>query len=350
MPCTARIAIFLLMIVLRSAQSHAEGIRLAKNLKFKGDFETGLGYVDNSFGQRGIDFQVSTSEYVLALRAELIFALELSERLSTVVSLEGDGKEPGVRIRKGWVDYRLVGQTRLLAGNLKRDFGFEDASSRHNLRTVNRSLLYEYFDSFNAVGYDASARYRTRWLRQAGPNHVVFFNVSGNGSQQVFFNGSWTIDWTRTRVLASELFGIDVNSENFGIFGAGFETARQPWYVESELYSGKDPNLTAVLKRMGERKSAKFVAVRALGAFLVSLPFTAVTGIEPVLSGVYIMPNVADAGLTQAQGAAGFNILFDQARAVIWKNDADVVYANDPSERTLHARRFSAQTRICVSW
>jgi len=301
-----------------------------------------------------------------------------SDRISAFFDIKGSSREFGVKVRDAGVSALFQKGGALTFGNLKKQWGIEESSSREKLFTSDRSYLNEYLTSFGILDRSITllAELQREWKEA---EYHSSFSISGTGNS--FLSGTIRFERTKKDLSAgvnamytyhyayvgnskisnpiftqSEQGGqsdsyIERNkNSHFFLIGIDGVIKKHPHYADLEIFTGKDPNESAVSNRSGDSLRIIFAGIRTSYARRIPLNGNLFKAIEPVavLSGTVLeLPGQNE---FKYQIMPGINVHFDKKGRVRWMTNAEATFSYRHSDRETGVNDYKGLTQVMVRW
>lgn len=319
-----------------------------------GVIEIGWTMLNEGFYADNPVFKIIEQDIGKILRAELDFTISFSEFIEGKFDIEGDFNKPGVKLKKGYVQFLFNSGNLLRIGNTKKAFGIEEMTGSDDLWTIRRSYLHRYFDSFHVLGYDFTFLYK--WEKAFGHKGDLNLQMGlgSDGDVRIFnyFSGKYAIKGYT--IYLSNLYvnhQLQKGMPNCNLVISSLEYSTNQYHSETELVIGKDPNASLLYSLKGIDHRVYFLGLRTCQTYGFALEWENIGMIEPVVGLVYVVPDLGDAKQGRLEIVPGVNILFRSKGKVRWMTDLEFLFAvNYPSHDFLTRQNYRISSQIQLAW
>ncbi|MBD3317284.1 MAG: hypothetical protein GF344_15970 [Chitinivibrionales bacterium] len=356
MPCTSRWGLSFIFALFASGRLCEITASKGVDLDWHGFLEAGVRYRNKHHNSDLPDGDVYNDEYYQIGKTNIEAEIDFGKHLEARLDLRGDINDYSVVLRKAYIDMDLTDWLLLRVGNAKREFTLEEMVGRDELRTPNRSLANQYVESFHVLGYAFGIHARGRWGEKTIRRTTGWLGVSIDGAG-------------RFVSIASAKHGVAENFAAVGSYlllvrfatqanpiavsnmaGAGWELDTPTMYAVAELAGGKDPNATDVKHRMGDTVNVLYGLVRTACFPFLELDGRLLSGLEPGLTTVYLIPDFSESKRGRVQVVPSCNLYLGRDGLVRLMVSADFLLHTDFSARELRKESYGATIQMQVAW
>ncbi|MBD3345135.1 MAG: hypothetical protein GF401_08755 [Chitinivibrionales bacterium] len=324
---------------------------IAADLSMDGAVRTGYGYENDGYFDLTTGKQVKDASTLYIVVGQLDIEAVVTDDILAFMEIYGDINDLGFILREAWIEFDAGKKKTLRIGSQKKDFSLEERSSRHDLRTIERSLSHRYMDSFHVLGYDWDIRFKRERERSENMERDLYVSMGIDGDIRFFLLGTLEWEWPKRKVVVSLMPFLHNRHLPYGFAGSALQFFNKRFYFTSELFVGIDPHATRLSGIIEEERFVYFITPRVLGAYTKWAKFLRVfEGIEFVL-GLSVLFD--DAGYSQdakMQAVPGVTLLFDQGRDAVWKTNVDLVFSNERPDHVLVNQSLWVHTQLQVEW
>lgn len=281
--------------------------------------------------------------------AKLQYEIELSKKLDAQIDLRGASTRHEIELREAYFTADVGEGLNLDFGQHKKRFGYEYQKSKENLRTLERTLVYRYLETFGFAGRELNLRYY-RTSKEDKRRSGYSLSLGYNEAHDVNFIARWQ----RLRALGSFALGVNGivqrdkmdNGAQF-VSGFGLDLARDTdaHHLEIEAVVGQDPFQSEFEKVFGEGRRVYFAGGKILYAHRFALSKATARAFEPVAS--FLAKDIDQLDRNTIELLAGANYWFSPHARL--SANADFVLTNSPNntnERTLAGSNFVLQMEV----
>ncbi len=283
--------------------------------------------------------------------AKLQFEVKLDKTLEAQIDLRAASTRHEIELREAYLKADVGKGLNLDFGQHKKRFGFEYQKSKENLRTVERTLVYRYLETFGFAGREMNFRYyRTTKERERPSGYSISLGYSEAHDLNVIGR------WQRLRALGSFTLALNglaqrdkMDNGAQMVWGLGLDLARdtEAHHLELEAFAGQDPFQSEFERDFGAGRKVYFTG----GKFLYSHRFviSAATGkvFEPVFVTSFLAKDLDQYEVNTIELLPGVNYWFSPyARLSL---NADFVLTNSPgntNERTSVGSNYVLQMEV----
>lgn len=283
--------------------------------------------------------------------AKLQYEIDLGKNLEAQIDLRGASTRHEIELREAYFTADLGTGLNLDFGQHKKRFGLEYQKSKENLRTLERTLVYRYLETFGFAGRELNLRYY-RTSKEDKRRSGYSLSLGYNEAHDV----NLIARWQRLRALGSFALGVNGivqrdkmdNGAQF-VSGFGLDLARdtEAQHVELEALVGHDPFQSEFEKVFGEGRRVYFAGGKILYAHRFALSKTTARAFEPVAVASVLAKDIDQRDRNTIELLAGANYWFSPHARL--SANADFLLTNSPnntSERTLAGSNFVLQMEV----
>lgn len=283
--------------------------------------------------------------------AKVQYEIELSKKLEAQIDLRGASTRHEIELREAYFTADVGEGLNLSFGQHKKRFGLEYQKSKENLRTLERTLVYRYLETFGFVGRELNLRYY-RTTREDKRRSGYSFSLGYNEAHDL----NLIARWQRLRTLGSFALGVNGilqrdkkdNGAQF-VSGVALDLARdtETHHVELEALMGQDPFQSEFEADFGAGRKVYFVGGKMLYSHRFTLATTPARALEPVAVISILAKDIDQSELNTIELLGGANYWFSPHARLSF--NADFLLTNSPghtNERTLAGSNFVLQMEV----
>lgn len=244
-------------------------------------------------------------------RAKLQFETKIDDTFDAQIDIRGESDTHEMELREAFLTADLGKAVDLEFGHSKKRFGYEFQKSKEKLRTVDRTLLYQYLEPLGLVGRELNLRYHRKARPQERPLGLSA-SLGYNESNDFAVIGHLT----RLNTLGSFALGgsgtVKLDKIEGGtqtVWAAALELVRdtEAHHVEIEGITGMDPHASEVEKRVGDGRNVHFLGGKLLYAHRLKTASRLVKAVEPVVVTSFLARDLEEIGRNTISALAGLN-------------------------------------------
>jgi hypothetical protein len=336
------------LYVLTVIISHAVAIagEKTKEIKPEGCMDMGFGYYYGSYSVS--DFTIYNNEFSRIMQVTLDYKINLPGPFQAIFDFRGDLDKYSVRMQKGYIGIKTSPASFFRIGVMRKNLGWEEMTSEQQLYTINRSYANQLFDSFGLLGHDMLVEYG--YNQPVLQDGLMKCRVAGGADAQKRRFGTIAFELTKKwgSLLTSNVVAMGGNQSTSSVTTFGYSNTFGSTFTSCEVYGGIDPNATYTMTLIGEKQHVLFSGLRGLITYTFNMHLWQVTGVEPLISTVYIVSDPLLRLHHTVQFAPGINLYFDQNKRVRWMTDGEFLFTNSPAGMPLQSSAF--YTQLQVTW
>lgn len=283
--------------------------------------------------------------------AKVQYEIELSKKLEAQIDLRGASTRHEIELREAYFTADVGEGLNLSFGQHKKRFGLEYQKSKENLRTLERTLIYRYLETFGFAGRELNLRYY-RTTREDKRRNGYSLSLGYNEAHDI----NLIARWQRLRALGSftlALNGIvqrdkkDNGAQTVGGFGFDLLREAETNHIELEILAGQDPFQSEFEAAFGAGRKVYFVGGKMLYSHRFALSKTTARAFESVAVTSFLAKDIDQLELNTIAMLAGANYWFSPHARL--SANADFVLTNSPSStrtRTLAGSNFVLQMEV----
>lgn len=272
-------------------------------------------------------------------QAKVQFETEIEDDLETQIDIRGESDTHEMELREAFLTADLGKAIDLEFGHSKKRFGYEFQKSKEKLKTVDRTLLYQYLEPLGLVGRELNLRYH----RKARPE-VRRIGLSGSIGYNEAHDFSVIGHVTRLNTLGDFALGgsgtIKIDKIQEGtqtVWSSALELVRdtEAHHVELEGLLGIDPLASEVEKKVGDGRNVHFLGGKFLYAHRMKTASRLIRAVEPVLVASFLARDLDEIGRNTISTLAGLNFYIAKNARISMNVDLQLTSTpTDHSERS----------------
>lgn len=283
--------------------------------------------------------------------AKVQYKIKLGKGLEAQIDLRGASTRHEIELREAYFTADAGEGLNLDFGQHKKRFGLEYQKSKENLRTLERTQIYRYLETFGFAGRELNARYY-RTTKEDKRRSGYSFSLGYNEAHDV----NLVARWERLRALGSFTLGVNGllqrdkmdNGAQF-VSGFGLDLARdtEAHHVEIEAVVGQDPFQSEFERDFGEGRKVYFAGGKLLYSHRFVLKASAARAFEPVAAASLLAKDLDRFEVNTVQLLAGVNYWFSPYARL--SCNTDFLLSNSPGnthERTLAGSNYVLQMEV----
>jgi hypothetical protein len=324
------------------------------NVKLSGELSVGIAYEYQGAKSKDHDFTVYDNETVQIGKAELETNIKAGSGVKGRFELEADHNLTGVRIKECWIQFTFKKPIRLRVGNQRKVFGLEELHGSKTRPTIHRSFINRYIQSFGVLSYDPLLQVRgTIGLQE---NALDWYAVTGlDPDLRVFGNIALWFSWKYGTVGFSDLYAWHWDKKYFAhantnLSAVSCEYLIKQWYSSLEIFTGLDPNASDLTQQMGDFRKVYFIAVKLLVKKNFPFKETFIAGIEPILSGSWLMNDTETPLQGFGEVLTGLTIHFGTKLKLRWMTDGSIMYTHDYAGVAWGRYNYKIASQVHLVW
>ncbi len=342
-----------LLIFLLSLTIYAEN-SISEMVELDGSIEVGMATMEKSLGAVDSVIGVTNRDPERILNWELDLTVTFSDYISAEMDIQSDITAASAKVKKGFITFDFNESSRLRVGSIKKNFGFEEMSSKRNRPLIQRSYLHRHLSSFNSLGYDYQFYYR-RSREVSDEKRLRLWVTAGSDADTRIFGtvtGEYKID--KLRFLLSSMYvnhDLVMERPNYGMSMAGVELRKNRHTTQHEIAFGKDPNATELFSNMGTPEDILYTGVRNLYGYRFKVEERKILhSLEPVLESTLLVPDITSDDL-KWQLTAGFTLYFHPRKQIRWMTNVEFLFNfNEADQNGSELEHVYISSQILASW
>ncbi len=283
--------------------------------------------------------------------AKLQYEIKLGKSLEAQIDLRGASTRHEIELREAYFTADVGTGLNVDFGQHKKRFGLEYQKSKENLRTLERTLLYRYLESFGFAGRELNFRYYRTTRADKRPSGYSF-SLGYNEAHDL----NLIARWQRLRAAGSFTLGLngiwqrdqkDNGAQMVSGFGLDLSRDTEAHHVELEALVGQDPFQSEFEADFGAGRKVYFAGGKALYSHRFVLQASAARAFEPVAVASFLAKDVGRFEVNTIEVLAGANYWFSPYARL--SGNADFLLSNSPgntSARTLAGSNFILQMEV----
>ncbi len=324
------------------------------NAKLSGELTVGIAYEYQGAKSKDHDFTVYDEKTVQIGKAELETTVKAGSGVKGRFELEADYNLAGVRIKECWIQFKFKKPVRLRLGNQRKVFGLEEIHGSKTRPTIHRSFINRYIQSFGVLSYDPLIQLRGKIGAQE--NTLTWYAVTGaDPDVRIFGNIAVWLAWKNGTIGFCDLYAWHWNKKyfpqtnsNLGVLS--LEYFIKQWYSSLEIFTGLDPNASDITQQMGDFRKVYFLATKVLVKKNFPIEKKFVKGIEPIVSGSWLMNDTETSSQGFGEVLAGLTVHFSTKLQVRWMTDGSIIYAHDYAGVSWGRYNYKIASQVHLVW
>lgn len=218
--------------------------------------------------------------------AKLQYEIELSKKLEAQIDLRGASTRHEIELREAYFTADVGEGLNLDFGQHKKRFGLEYQKSKENLRTLERTQIYRYLETFGFAGRELNLRYY-RTSKEDKRRSGYSLSLGYNEAHDI----NLIARWQRLRALGSFALGMnaivqrdkkDNGAQTVGGFGLDLARDTEAHHLELEFLAGQDPFQSEFETDFGAGRKVYFMGGKMLYSHRFALAKSQTRALEPV--------------------------------------------------------------------
>lgn len=272
-------------------------------------------------------------------RAKVQFETKIDDTFDAQVDIRGESDTHEMELREAFLTADLGKAIDLEFGHNKKRFGYEFQKSKEKLKTVDRTLLYQYLEPLGLVGRELNLRYHRKArpeVRRVGLSASLGYNEANDFSlighlTRLNTLGSFALGGSGTVKLDK----IQDGTQTVWSTALGMVRDTDAHHVEIEGVLGMDPLASEVEKKVGDGKAVHFLGGKMLYAHRMKTSSRLFKAVEPVLVANFLARDLDAIGRNTISTLAGLNVYVAQNARISMNVDLQLTSTpTDYSERS----------------
>ena len=240
------------------------------------------------------------------------------------IEIESNSETNVFQLNEGFVDHEFQSQNRLLFGKGKKTLGFEYENDKSERLAISRSLVYQYIEVFNFVGYDFFTEYE--WRIQNPENEKSYklatLSVHSNQSEDIGFIYSRLLnpDYKSWKTMLWALFQADKARRDYqavGLFVIGAEKRINNEVITFEFFYGKDPVMSEFERDYNNNEEVFFAGLKTEYGYRIE-------DYMPYIQLGYVAKRIDVPGFDQIQLLLGTRFFLDEDLSFAFEIDGQL--------------------------
>ncbi len=327
--------------------------KLSDNIEIDGSIEVGLRVENRGLGANDDYDAVISNQFERVMKGELDWLVTLSPYLSASMDIRSDINDGSAKVKKSYISCDITKTSRLRAGNMKKNFGFEEMGSKKENHLAHKSYLHRYISSFSILGHDYQVQYRYRKRFEKSHKLSLFLAGGADADTRIFstFTSKYQRDnivWSFSHLYVNHNFIFE--SEDYHLLIGGVKYTNSGNLLEQEVSFGKDPNGTALYLRMGRNENLYYLGWRSLYGHDFDFSHHLFSSLTPLLETTLLSPNIKDE-IVKFQFSPGINITFTSQKTVRWMSNVELLFSLfESSYNDVPLEQIYISSKIQVLW
>ncbi len=242
-------------------------------------------------------------------RGKLQTEIKYGKNIQAQLDLRGDSDDHSITFKEFSIRFKFMDYFWVKAGNIKKPFGYEQLTSRENLKTIERSFCHEQFSNIGFGGRAVSLMAYYYYDEDTeGPPVSYYISGFKENSLNAGLSARLVYHFENIAIAGNYMYlstgSLDFTSNAYAI---DFTIDKKSYITNIEIMAAQDP-IEGIIRRLQDREENVITyGAKWLTAYKFKFDKKFMEAVEPLMQLSYLMPDSEKPGNNVIQLVLGCN-------------------------------------------